>query len=493
MTQNSVNQKAGKAVKWSFMIEMSSKLVMPIVNMVLARLLTPEAFGAVATISLVLTFAEIFTDAGFQKYIVQHEFDNEDELNKSTNVAFWTNTLVSVIFILAIVVARNPLAELVGSPGLGNALALSSLNILIVTFSSTQTAIHRRNMDFKKLFYAKLCTLFVPAVITVPLAFFLRSYWALLIGTMVTNLVNAIVLASLSKWKPSFSFDCVAFKNMFSFSMWILLDAVLVWLTSYIGTFIVGRYLDSYHLGLYKTSISTVNSITSLFASSIAPVMFSNLSRCQNDDVQMKNTFYTYQRLAGVVLIPMGVGMFLYRDLLRAILLGDQWIDATEFLGIWGFLSSVTIIFSNFCSTYYRSKGKPMLSMISQAIYLCVLIPALFFSVKISFRALYYARSLATVFAVILSFVIMRIVFKFKIHQTVFNISPIIISALVMGVVAIGLQQLGSSLIWQIISVVICIVVYFGFLLLVFPKSRQEVLGMLKVKQIAYRFLPKRK
>jgi len=207
----------------------------------------------------------------------------------------------------------------------------------------------------------------------------------------------------------------------------------------------------------------------------------------------MKKTFYTYQRLAGVALIPMGVGMFLYRDLLRAILLGDQWVDATEFLGIWGLLNSVSIIFCNFCSTYYRSKGKPKLSMIAQVIYLCVLIPALFFSVKVSFRALYYARSLATVFAIIQSFVIMRIVFKFKIHQTIFNVLPSIISALVMGAVAIGLQQLGSSLVWQIISVVICIVVYFGFLLLAFPKSSQEVLGMLKVKQITDRFLPKRK
>ena len=455
---------------------MASKLVMPLVNMVLARLLTPEAFGAVATINLVITFAEIFTDAGFQKYIVQHEFDSEEELNKSTNVAFWTNTLVSVVFILAIVLARNPLAELVGSPGLGTALAISSLNILIVTFCSTQTAIHRRNMDFKKLFYAKMCTLFIPAVVTVPLAFFLRSYWALLIGTMVTNTVNAVILAAFSKWKPSFSFDIKAFKDMFSFSMWILGDAVLVWITSYIGTFIVGRYLDSYHLGLYKTSISTVNSITSLFSSSIAPVMFSNLSRCQNDDAQMKKTFYTYQRLAGTVLIPMGVGMYLYRDLLRSILLGDQWGDATEFLGIWGLISCITIIFNNFCSTYYRSKGKPKMSLIAQAIYLCVLIPALLISVRFGFKALYYARSFATVFAIIQSFVIMKFVFGFKIHRTFANVFPMIVSALIMGAAGFALQQLGSSILWQFAGVIICITVYFAALLLLFPKTRKEVL-----------------
>jgi len=491
MTQQNVNKKAGRAVKWSFFTEMLSKLVTPAVNMILARLLAPEAFGAIATVTLVLSFAEIFTDAGFQKYIVQHEFESEEELYKSTNVAFWTNTLVSVIFIVVITLARHPLADLVGSPGLGNALAIASLNILIVTFCSTQTAVHRRNMDFKKLFYARTCTLFIPALVTVPLAFWLRSYWALLIGTMVTNLVNAIVLAAFSKWKPRLMFDIAVFKSMFSFSMWILIDAVLVWLTSYIGTFIVGRHLDDYHLGLYKTSISTVNSITSLFSSSIAPVMFSNLSRCQNDDGEMKNVFYTYQRLAGVVLIPMGVGMFLYRDLLRMILLGEQWVEATEFLGIWGFLSAVTIVFSNFCSTFYRSKGKPKLSMISQAIYLCVLIPALLFSVRVSFRALYYARSLATVFAVIQSFIIMRIVFKFKIHQTILNVFPIVFSSLVMGAVALLLQQLGSSIIWQIASILLCIITYFSFLLLLFPKIRKELFEMFKIKQLIGKVLPK--
>lgn len=493
MVQENINKKAGRAVKWSFLTSLIPKFVMPVINMVLARLLTPEAFGAVATINLVLTFAEVFTDAGFQKYIVQHEFENDEDLDKSTNVAFWTNTIVSLIFILVIVIARNPLASLVGSPGLGTALAISSLNILIVTFCSTQTAIHRRNMDFKKLFYPRMCTLFIPVFVTVPLAFFLRNYWALLIGTMVTNIVNAIVLAALSKWKPSLSFDLQSFKEMFSFSMWILVDAVLVWLTSYIGTFIVGRFLDSHHLGLYKTSISTVNSITSLFASSISPVMFSNLSRCQNDDALMKKTFFSYQRLVGTVLIPMGIGMFLYRELLLAIFLGKQWVEATEFLGIWGFISSITIIFANFSSTFYRSKGKPKLAMISQTILLCVLVPTLLISAQISFRALYLSRSLVTLFAILQSLVIMRVIFSVKIRETVANVFPIIVSSLVMSAVALGLQQLGNSFIWQIVSVVICVIVYFVFLVAVFPKSRKELFSLLQVNKFVGKFLPKRR
>jgi len=65
---------------------------------------------------MVVTFAEVFTDAGFQKYIVQHEFKDEDDLNKSTNVAFGQTFLFNVVFIV-IAIFSSPIATLVGSPG----------------------------------------------------------------------------------------------------------------------------------------------------------------------------------------------------------------------------------------------------------------------------------------------------------------------------------------------------------------------------------------
>ena len=476
--------KAGAAITWSLLTQVLSKLISPIVNMILARLLAPEAFGAIATIDIVITFAEIFTDAGFQKYIVQHEFRDDDELNNNTNVAFWTNLIVSVIFIAAIVIARNPIAELVGSPGLGTAIAIASLNIALVTFSSTQTARYRRDMDFKTLFYARIFTILLPVFVTVPLAFILQNYWALLIGTLVTNLVNAVVLTVFSKWKPKLFFSVKMFKEMFAFSMWILLDSVAVWLTVYIGTFIVGRYLDDYHLGIYKTSINTVNSIVNIFLTSIAPVMFSELSRYQNDDHMMKRAFYKYQRLSAVFLLPLGLGIFVYQDLVRTVMLGAQWTDATEFIGIWGLVSCITTIFGSYCSTYYRSKGKPKLSLIAQITYLCVLVLALLIAVQYSFRTLYYVRALATLFAMLQAFVIMKVVFGFKIYQTVKNVLPMIVSALIMGVAGYGLQQLSSAIWWQFAGVVICAVIYFAVLLGCFVKVRQELLEVDFVKKM---------
>ena len=79
MSNNTLNRKVAKATKWSSVTEIAAKIVGPITTMALARLLTPEAFGVMVTAQMVISFAEIFTDAGFQKYIVQHEFKDDDD------------------------------------------------------------------------------------------------------------------------------------------------------------------------------------------------------------------------------------------------------------------------------------------------------------------------------------------------------------------------------------------------------------------------------
>ncbi len=138
------NRKIGKALRWSTITEISAKLISPITNMVLARLLTPEAFGLVATVTMVVTFAEVFTDAGFHKYIVQHEFEDDEDLDKSTNVAFWTNFIFSLIVFAVIFIFADSIAYLAGSAGIGNAIRVAGISIPIISFSSIQTARYRR-------------------------------------------------------------------------------------------------------------------------------------------------------------------------------------------------------------------------------------------------------------------------------------------------------------------------------------------------------------
>ena len=173
-----LNEKATQSVKWSLLTEVLVKLISPITQLVLARILAPEAFGVVATVTMVTSFADMLSDSGFQNYLVQHDFDDAEKLRKSANVAFWTNLFISLFLWLLIGLFQDPLACLVGNPGLGPVLAIASLSLPLTAFASIQLALYRRSFDFKTLMPIRTIVALVPLVLTVPLALFGWGYWS---------------------------------------------------------------------------------------------------------------------------------------------------------------------------------------------------------------------------------------------------------------------------------------------------------------------------
>lgn len=477
---DNLNNKIVNATKWSTIAEVMAKLVAPISSMVLARLLTPEAFGVVATLNMVIAFAEIFTDAGFQRYLIQHEFKDEQEKDEATNVAFWSNLVMSFVLWGVIAIFSEPLATLVGNPGLGHVLTVACASIPLAAFSSIQMALFKRSLDFKTLFWRRLAMVLVPLFVTIPLAFWLRSYWALVIGTIVINLVNAILLSVKSNWRPRRYYSFSRLKDMFSFCSWSIVDSVLVWATGYVDIFFIGRALNDYYLGVYKTSISTVNQFTSLIIASVIPVMIPSLSRLQNNLPEMRATLLKFQKYTSVLLLPLGVGIFMFRDLVTDVMLGSQWTEAAPFIGIWGLMEVTTVIFARFCSPVFPAIGKPRVSAFAQLLHLVVLVPAVIISGQYGFRALYITRSLIRLEAVLVYLFFIYALIRQSPWKMLTNILPEICSCVVMAMVAFVLLRINDSIVWSFVWVAVCVAVYFATLYL-FPKDR-AILGGLKKK-----------
>lgn len=462
LKENNFNYKIINATKWSSITQIAAKIITPMTNMILARILVPEAFGVIATVTMIISFADMFADSGFQKYLVQHEFKSNDEKYKNANVAFWTNFVISILLLGIVFLFREEIAMLVGNPGLGNVLAIACIQLPLTSFSSIQMALYRRDFDFKTLFLVRMVSLCIPFIITIPLAFLGLSYWALIIGTIATQLLNAIILTIKSKWKPEFYYSVEKLKEMFSFSVWSLIEAISIWLTVWVDTFIIGSLLNEYYLGLYKTSMAMVNSLMALVTASVIPILFSALSRLQNDEVAFKKMFYKYQRVVAYFVLPMGFGLFIYSDLATQIMLGSQWIEASNIIGIWALTSVLVIITSNFNSEVYRSKGKPKLSFISQMIHLTFLIPTCLISVKYGFWALVYARALIRIQGMITGFIIMKFVMQFPILNTLKNLSKPILLTILMSFLALLLRNISDLMFWSIISILICALFYIG-------------------------------
>lgn len=471
-----LNNKVKTATKWSAVTEVAAKLVTPITSMVLARLLTPDAFGVVTTLAMIISFAEIFTDAGFQKYLVQHEFIDDIDREQSTNVAFWSNLILSLVIWGIISVFNAPLAALVGNPGLGYVLIIACVSIPLAAFSSIQGALFRRDLDFKSLFKVRMVSTLIPLVVTVPLAFWLRSYWALVLGTISNNLLNAVLLTYYSKWKPRLYYSFAKFKEMFSFTMWSMVEAVSIWLTSYFDVFIVGTMLSQYYLGLYKTSSALVGQIMGLVTAITTPILFSALSRLQNDENEFLHLFFRFQKIVGLLIVPLGFGIYLFRDFVTEIILGSQWTEASGFIGLWGLTSAVTIVLAHYSSEVYRAKGRPKLSVLAQVLHIIVLWPTVLIAVKYGFEVLYVCRSLVRLELVAVNLCIMGLVLKMPVGKMITNVVPCFIASACMFLVV--LLPSSSNIFINFVYIVIAAIIYFAVIMLF--KEERNILFNLK-------------
>ncbi|WP_304406698.1 lipopolysaccharide biosynthesis protein, partial [uncultured Clostridium sp.] len=460
-----LNSKIINAAKWSSITEIVAKIVSPVTNMILARLLAPEAFGVVATITMIISFADMFTDAGFQKYLVQHEFKDEVEKSKAANVAFWTNLFISILIWIIIIIFSNKIAIMVGNPGLGIVIIIACIQLPLTSFSSIQMAIYKREFDFKTLFSIRIVAICIPFFVTIPLALCGLSFWALIIGNIAGVLFNAVLLTIKSKWKPKLYYSFDVLKKILSFSIWSLIEGISIWFTTWIDTFIIGSVLSSYYLGIYKNSLVTVNGIFAIVTASTTPILFSALSRVQNDNIQFKNVFFKMQRFISYLVFPMAIGIFIYSDLVVDILLGEKWGEANNVIAIWGLISGIVIILGHYSSEVYRSKGMPKLSFFAQLLHLIVLIPTCIIASKYEFNTLVNVRALIRLQFILVHIILMQFIIGISIRDMFKNVSISAIASILMGVISLLLKHIYGGIGWQIISILFSTILYLVILI----------------------------
>lgn len=466
-----MDTKVVAAAKWSLITEILAKLITPVTNIILAHILAPTAFGILATIMMVISFAEMLADAGFQKFLVQYEFESEDEKQKNVSVAFISNIVLAIVLWLVIIIWRDELAILVGNEGLGFPLAIMGAMLPLGAFSSIQMAMYRRSFNFKFLLSIRMITIITPLFISIPMALAGFDYWSLIAGLLAAHLFTAIALCVRQEKLISIYFSSTVFRKMFSFSVWSLAEAFSIWLTAWVDTFIISHFLNAYYLGLYKMPTAIVTTVMAIATSSMAPVLFSALSRHQHNQVEFEKTFLTFQRYMALFLVPLGVGMFVYQDFIVEILLGPQWKLAGIVLGSWALSSSLVTAISYLISEAFRAKGMPNISFLAQMAHLFVLIPVIYVCVQYDFTTFVYARSIVRVQMIAVLLYLLAIYVGMNAWLVIRNIKSYIIASAVVGTGSYVLLHLHNSMIWTIFCICISLILYLVVLYL-FPTER---------------------
>lgn len=476
---NKRNSLILNATLWSFAAEFAAKILVPITNIILARLLVPADFGIIATINMIISFAETMTTAGFQKYLVQRNFDSKETLYKSANVAFWTNFLVALFFWGFITVFRYQVSSFVGNSGYETALVIAILSLPIMSLTSVQEALFQRSLNYKVLFNIRIVVSILPFFVTIPLALCGYGYWSLIIGTLSGMVARVILLMYYSEWRPTLFYNVVLLREMWGYGSWILAESLALWASSYIDILIISNRMGAYYTGLYKSSQTIVTGILSIITGATTSVLFASLSREQDNPDEYKSIFYGFQNKVAMFVLPVGVGIFCYSDFITSILLGQQWMEASHFIGIWGLCTSLVCVFGTFSREVYRSKGCPRISFIAQMLHLVFVVPVCMYGVSKGFGVLAYLRSFAYLQIIVVHMIFVRIFFGLSPVEMLRGVKEPILGSVLMGGTAFIMRfTFAKTAVLQLFSIFICMLVY-GSILILFKPYRNLAFNVL--------------
>lgn len=468
--ETNYQKQANKSFKWTTLAEVSAKLIPPLMNMVLSRIILPEIFGIVASISIIVSFADMVAESGFSKYLVQHKFSNEKELKVASSTAFFSMTVISAFLFSMILIFRFPLANAVNSTGYEYALALSAIQIPIFGMNSINIGLLRRGFKFKPLALIRISGVIVQAIVSITLACLGLPIYALIFGP-IANASMQLVLTFIAR-KASFSwiFSFSSLKNMISESSLFLLETLFVWLATSIDIFFIGKFFSPTETGWYKNAISTTNGIISLVTAIFTPVLFSYLSKIESDE-EFNKMVLKYQKLIAYFVVPMGFGLLIYRDFFTLLFFGKGWEGASIIIGVYGLIASVSVPLNNISSIIYLSKGKPIRSIVAQAFYLAsIIITCLLFS-KFGFNWFVIIRSMCFLVLIVATLIILKITTTVSVSKMLSNMFMPFLFSLIMSAVCVVLTlMVGVDVRSSIAGILIGFLTY-AFLVVFFKKD----------------------
>ncbi|MFB1490580.1 MULTISPECIES: lipopolysaccharide biosynthesis protein [unclassified Thiocapsa] len=377
-----------QAFKWSAAGEFASRLIQPLVFLILARLLTPEDFGVMAAATMVISFSQVFWEAGMGKALIQRQRD----IPEAANVAFWVNVALGIGVASLIFLVAQPLAQHVFNDArVTLVLQVMVVHILLGAVVATHTALLQKEFRFKQLFWVRLLTVALPALASIPMALYGWSYWALVVGALVGQAGQALVLWRVNEWRPAWGFDRRVAREMAGFGLWVGLSGLLGWFYLWADALIVGMYLGAHELGLYRTGNQFVMMLFGVIFAPLLPVLYSHLSEIQADRERLRMTYERVVKVSILVAMPIAFILFAASRPIGKLIFGEAWSGIGLVIGVMALTHGTSwIIGSN--GEVYRAIGKPAYETIVMAVSLPIYLIAYLFSIHRGFDAFVWTR-----------------------------------------------------------------------------------------------------
>jgi PST family polysaccharide transporter len=320
---------------------------------VLSRILSPSDFGLVAMVAPITALVALVQDIGLSQGVVQRAHLT----HKVANSAFWINSGMSLAVCALFAVGTPLIGMFYGEPRVVAIALVTTLALWVTSFASIHLAILSRTMRFGAVALVDIVSAAVGFAATLYVAFRLRSYWALPLGTLITALVLVTMAWLLLGWRPSRPKRLVRVDDLVRFGLGVTGFNLANYVARNLDNILIGKRWGSLQLGLYDRAYKILLFPIQQVNAPVARVMLPALSRLQTDEDKYVSLYVNCSTFLLVALQPGILFMVMSSELLTNVVLGDKWQGAAAIFSALG-IASIAQPLNNTSGWLFLSQGR---------------------------------------------------------------------------------------------------------------------------------------
>jgi O-antigen/teichoic acid export membrane protein len=316
---------------WKFLERFGVAGVQFVLQIILARILSPEHYGALSIMVIFTNLANVFVQSGLNTALVQNKDVDDDDFSS----VFWVSLSISLALYLVIFFAAPLVAKFYNMPEIVSPLRILSLILIPGALNSVQLAKVSRELDYKKVFYSNVGAIIASGVAGIVVALLGGGLWALVIQHLVNVVTACVVMKVTVKLKLRFVCNFERIKVLFGFGSKLLVSNLIATLYQDLRSLVIGKKFDSGTLGFYNRGKQFPQFITNVLNGSVQSVMLSAMSARQSDKAAVKLMMRKSIGVSSYVIFPTMLGLAAVARPLVLLLLGEKWLPSVIYMQIY--------------------------------------------------------------------------------------------------------------------------------------------------------------
>ncbi|PST83262.1 flippase [Pedobacter yulinensis] len=326
----SLKEKTVAALAWALSQQLGAQFINLAVNILLARMLLPAAFGMIAMLTVFIQVASSLLDSGLTSSLIR----DPKVAQADYSTVFFFNIGGAAVAYGLVFISAPLVQEFYAQAGLAPVLRVYALVFVLNALFSVQNARLTRQMDFKTQMAMQVPSVFAAGLVGLLLAYLGFGVWSLVWMNLCIAFLLALLHWKFSSWRPSWVFSAVSFRKHFRFGYKMTLTGLLEIVYRNVYVLLIGKFYNAVQLGYYARADALSQLPVASISTVIGKVTYPMFSEIQDDHPRLKQLYKKIMQQVIFWNAPVLVCLALVAKPLIVVLLTERWLPAVPYFQI---------------------------------------------------------------------------------------------------------------------------------------------------------------